>query len=175
MSISSIPTSNLSVYTNPNDPSRLRQFGQEFRQLGQDLHAGNLSAAQQDFVTLQELAPQSSTPSAYSPITQQFNQLGKDLQAGNLSAAQQDYATLKPELDASTARVRHHHRFQNGEGSHIGQLFQQLGQDLKSGDLSRAQQVYATLQQYFQQLGQASGSSSTQSSSSNATGVSVTA
>jgi hypothetical protein len=35
----------------------MQQFKQEFQQLGQDLHADNLSAAQADFVTLQQLGP----------------------------------------------------------------------------------------------------------------------
>jgi len=177
MSISGIPSSNPFDYSNPNIPNNPRQFGQEFSQLGQDLQAGNLSAAQQDFVTLRKLAPQGSTPTptAYSPIIQQFNQLGQDLQSGNLSAAQQDYAQLKPELDASAARIRHHHRFPGAEGSQIAQLFQQLGQALKSGDLSSAQKTYATLQQDFQQVRQGSEPSTAQSSQSNTTAVSVTA
>jgi hypothetical protein len=99
---------------------------------------------------LQNHTSQSSTPSLFSQITQQFNQLGQDLQSGNLSAAQQDYLQLKPELSAA-AHIRHHHRLAEGGGSsQVIQLFQQLGQALKSGNLSSAQQLYATLQQDLQ-------------------------
>jgi hypothetical protein len=53
----------------------MQQFKQEFQQLGQDLHAGNLSAAQADFVTLQQLGPpglSTSTAQGSSPLAQAF-------------------------------------------------------------------------------------------------------
>ena len=175
MSISGIPSSNQSDYTSQNIPNKPRPFAQEFTQLGQDLQSGNLSAAQQDFVTLQSHTPQSSTPSLFSQITQQFNQLGQDLQSGNLSAAQQDYLQLKPELSAA-AHIRHHHRPAEGGGQgQIIQLFQQLGQALKAGNVSSAQQLYATLQQDLQNGQNGGPTASPQSSSPAATGVSVSA
>jgi len=42
--------------------------------------------------------------------------------------------------------------------------FQQLGQDLSSGNLAAAQSAYTTLQQDFQQLGSSAPASSTASS-----------
>lgn len=173
MSISGI-VNNSFQYSTQNLPSHPREFGKEFNQLGQDLQAGNLSAAQQDFVTLRKLAPQSQSPAAYSHILQDFNQLGQDLQTGDLSAAQQDYAKLQPELNAAAAQIRHQHRFPGGGGpSPIAHLFEKLGQALKAGNLSIAQKLYATLQEHIQQLGQ--GSTSTQSSQSDGSAVSVTA
>lgn len=89
MSIAGILTSNLSNLNSQTVISPQQQFKQELQQLGKDLQAGNLSAAQSDFATLQQEAPSSSTTSTQSsnPIVQAFKQLGQDLQSGNLSAA----------------------------------------------------------------------------------------
>ncbi len=183
MSVSGISSSNLYNYESQNvqNQSNFQQFEQEFRQLGEDLQSGNLSAAQSDFATLQQLAPQGSSTSSSSaassnPLAQAFNQLAQDLKSGNLSAAQQDYANIQQDFQNQAAQVEghhHHHHGGGGENSQISQEFQQLGQALQSGDLSSAQQIYSTLQQEIGQLG-SNSQSSTQSSSST-TGVSVTA
>jgi outer membrane protein assembly factor BamD (BamD/ComL family) len=98
---------------------------QAFAQLGQDLQAGNLQAAQQDFTNLQQGLQQnasqqvggqhhhhhhaessqasttttsgSSTPQT-NPINVTFGTLGQDLQAGNLAGAQAAFATLQSDL-----------------------------------------------------------------------------
>jgi len=145
----------------------------EFQQLGQDLQAGNLSAAQADFVTLQKYAPQSASTSSSqqsnNPIAQAFNQLSQDLQSGNLTAAQQDYSTLQSDLQNQGSQVHHHHHHHHHSGgseqNSAAQAFSQLGQALQSGNLSAAQQAYATLQQDLPQFAQSS-SSTTQSGSS---------
>jgi hypothetical protein len=95
-------------------------------QLGQDLQAGNLQAAQQDYATVQQDAQQqqqqaaqvtghhghhhhhfegsqsstssSSSSSSNNSINQAFATLGQDLQAGNLSGAQTAFATLQNDL-----------------------------------------------------------------------------
>jgi outer membrane protein assembly factor BamD (BamD/ComL family) len=156
--------------------SQLQQFQQEFQQLGKDLTAGNLSAAQSDFAALQKDMPQTassaSTTQSSNPIAQAFNQLAQDLQAGNLSAAQQDYANLQQDFE-SHGPHRHHHHHRGAEGSEESQfskLFDQLGQDLQSGNLSAAQSDWSSLQQLMQNK-----SSSTASSGTTYTGVSVTA
>jgi hypothetical protein len=76
----------------------------------QDLQAGNLSAAQQDFATIKQnarLAPgqthrhhrlASSAQQGGNPISQAFGALGQALQSGNLPSAQQAYATLRQDL-----------------------------------------------------------------------------
>jgi hypothetical protein len=93
---------------------------QAFAQLGTDLRAGNLQAAQQDYTTVQQDAQQNiqqahghhghhhhhaessqSSPSAsaqQSAINTAFGTLGQDLQAGNLSGAQSAFATLTNDL-----------------------------------------------------------------------------
>jgi len=192
MSVSGIASSNFSQYSPQN--STIQQFQQDFQQLGQALQSGNLSAAQSDFATLQQLAPQGQSSSAASaqagsPIAQQFSQLSQDLQSGNISAAQQAYTTIQQNFQnqqtGQTQTHHHHHRGGGGgstssassisdasQGSAISQLFSQLGSDSQTGDIATAQQTYATLQQDFQQY--ADGGSSAQGSSQSS-GVSVNA
>jgi hypothetical protein len=183
MSVSGISSSNLFDYSTQDVQNKMKQIQQEFQQLGQDLQSGNLSAAQSDFATLQQLAPQNnSTSSAQSnnPIAQAFSQLSKDLQAGNLSAAQQDYSTIQQDFQNQAAQMHGHHHHRHGGGGSgtnaISQLFDQLGQALQSGNLSTAQQVFSSLQQQLQQLSQTGTQSSAQTSSQpNSTSISVNA
>jgi outer membrane protein assembly factor BamD (BamD/ComL family) len=183
MSVSGISSSNLFDSINQTTQNSMQQFQKEFQQLGRDLQSGNLSAAQSDFVTLQQLGPQSSSTAAAqssSPIAQAFNQLAQDLQSGNISGAQQDFANIQQAFQnqASQSRGHHHHHHGGGDsgGSAISQLFDQLGQALQSGNLSSAQQAYNSLVQDFQQLGQGTGQAVAQPSSSlSSTGVSVSA
>jgi outer membrane protein assembly factor BamD (BamD/ComL family) len=150
-----------------------QQFLQEFEQLGQDLQSGNLSAAQSDFATLQQ-ATSTSSASSSNPIAQAFNQLGQDLQSGNTTAAQQDYAQLQKDLENAAQRAGHHHHAHAGNdssSSEINQLFQQLGQDLQSNNLSGAQQAYNSLLQDFQLA--TSGSATLQPESTSAVSLSA--
>jgi len=154
--------------------SVLQQFQGEFQQLGQDLSSGNLSAAQADFATLQQDMPQTGSASASqnnSPIAQAFNQLAQDLQAGNLSAAQQDYSTLQQDFQNQASRAHHHHhRSGGGRENQFAQLFEQLGQDLQSGNLSSAQSDFSAMQQLLQ-----SNSTPSTGAGSTYTGVSINA
>jgi outer membrane protein assembly factor BamD (BamD/ComL family) len=158
--------------------NQMQQIQQDFTQLGQDLQSGNLSAAQSDFVTLQNDMPQtgstsSSTSQSSNPIAQAFSQLSQDLQSGNLTAAQQDYSTIQQDFQnqaSQTHHRHHHHHFGGSQQSQASQLFAQLGQDLQSGNLSDAQSDFTALQSLLQ-----NGGSSTTSSGSTYTGVSVTA
>ena len=181
MSVSGI--SSTSLYSTQSTQSNFQQIQQAFKQLGQDLQSGNLSAAQSDFASLQKLVPQwsaatSSTSSSQSssPIAQAFSQLAKDLQSGNLSAAQQDFATIQQDFQnwATQSQTQspqgHHHHHGGGNGSsEISQLLDQLGTALQSGNLSTAQSAFTTLQQA---LTQNTGQSPSQSGSNS---VSVTA
>lgn len=181
MSVSGISSSSFYDYDNQSVQNQQQQVQQEFEQLGQDLQSGNLSAAQSDFATLQQLVPQNSSTSSTqnnNPIAQAFNQLAQDLQSGNLSAAQQDYSTIQQDMQSQSAQMHGHHHHHGGGSSQseLSQLFTQLGQALQSGNLSSAQQLFSTLQQDFPQLGQASGSSSSQTASTQASSsVSVNA
>jgi soluble cytochrome b562 len=134
--------------------NRMHKVQTEFQQLGQDLKSGNLSAAQSDFATLQQLrAPASSTSStrSSSTITQDFKQLATDLKAGNTTAAQKDYAQIQKDIQTQPPTMRHHHRHTNGDSGGVSQLLTQLGSALQSGNLTAAQQAYATMQQDLQQ------------------------
>ena len=179
MSVSGISSSNLFDYSTQSVQNRRQQFQQEFQQLGQDLQSGNLSAAQADFATLQQLGPQTSSTSSSqtnNPIAQAFNQLAQDLQSGNVSAAQQDVSTIQQDIKSQAGQLHtHHHHHGGGSGGNgISQLLTQLGQSLQSGNLSAAQQTYSTLLQDFQQFSQTNGLSP-ESSQSSSNSISLTA
>lgn len=180
MSLSGISSSNLFHYETSSVQNQRQQFQQEFQQLGQDLQSGNLSAAQSDFATLQQIVSNNSatqSTAGSNPLAQAFSQLGQDLQSGNLSAAQQDFTNIQQYLrnQASQAHGHHHHHGGSNEQSNsISQLFQQLGQSLQSGNVSNAQQIYNTIVQDFAQFG-ANGQNSQPTAGTATTGVSVTA
>jgi outer membrane protein assembly factor BamD (BamD/ComL family) len=184
MSISAISANSYSDYSAQSTFQKLKQ---EFQQLGSDLQAGNLAAAESDYTTLQQDMPQqisSSTSQSTDPIAQAFSQLSQDLQAGNLTAAQQDYATIQKDFQAKAtqgsegAESHHHHHgggSSNGGSSEISQLMTQLGQELKSGSLSSAQQTYTSLEKDFQQFSQNGWQQGQTSSGSTSNAVSVSA
>lgn len=157
--------------------SQMQQIQQDFKQLGQDLQAGNLTAAQSDFTTLQNALPQissapSSTSQSNSPIVQAFAQLSQDLQSGNLTAAQQDYSTIQQDFQSRSSQTHHHHRhhFGGSQNSQASQLFSQLGQELQSGNLSSAQSTFSSLQSLLQ-----NNTTSSTSPGPSYTGISVKA
>ena len=114
MATSGITSSLLSQIA--STPSTANQFLTDLNQLAKDLQGGNLSGAQDDFVTLSHDAlnggAASSTTNSASGITasllsditssagssnsfaSELNQLGSDLQNGDLSSAQQDLLSL---------------------------------------------------------------------------------
>jgi len=154
---SSLLNFNTQSIQNQGIQSQKQQFQTEFQQLGQDLQSGNLSAAQADFATLQQLRPQTNSTSSSqsnSPIAQEFNQLSQDLQSGNISAAQQDYAKIQQDLQNQVQGHHHHHHHGGGAGeaNSLSQELSVLGQALQAGSLSSAQQAYSALQQDFPQL-----------------------
>ncbi|MFZ1929227.1 MAG: hypothetical protein WBW36_07205 [Candidatus Sulfotelmatobacter sp.] len=181
MSVSGISSS--SLFNTSGVQSLFQQFQQTFQQLGQDLQSGNLSAAQSDFATLQNLGSQNSTATSQSssPIAQAFSQLAKDLQSGNLSAAQQDFSTIQQDFQNQSAQGQtesaqgHHHHHAGGGSSEISQLLNELGTALQSGDLSTAQQAYTSLVQQFQPSSQSSGTASQPATQSDSSGVSISA
>ncbi len=81
---------------------QLRAYQQQrtadLNQLGQDLQAGNLSAAQQDFNTLTALGQsgpnENGQPFQRTDRAQDFQAIGQALQSGNLSGAQSAFANL---------------------------------------------------------------------------------
>lgn len=99
-----------------SSPSTANQFVTDLNQLTQDLQGGNLSAAQQDYVTLSQdaldgatssgattsasgittslLSNVASSPSASSSVVSELNQIGNDLASGDLASAQGDMLSL---------------------------------------------------------------------------------
>ena len=153
MSVSGISSSNLFDSTNTTIQTKMQQFQKEFQQLGQDLQSGNLSAAQSDFVTLQQMGTQSASSTSAtqnnSPLAQAFNQLAQDLKSGNIGAAQQDFAQIQQAFQNQASQTKGHHHHHGGGGGEMSQLFDQLRQALQSGDLSSAQTAYNSLAQAF--------------------------
>jgi outer membrane protein assembly factor BamD (BamD/ComL family) len=198
MTVSGI-SSNLFTTSSQTIQAKIKQFQQEFQLLGSDLQSGKVSAAQSDFVTLQQLGAQSQSGSASAaqssnPIAQAFAQLGKDLQSGNVSGAQQDFSTLQQAFQnqaaqtpaaqtGSPTRGHHHHHHGGGESSNssssstaVSQLFAQLGTELQAGNLTSAQTTYNTLLQDFPQAGASTAQATAQTSAvSSAGGLSLTA
>ena len=119
-----------------NQPSKFKQFQQEFQQLGKDLQSGNLNQAQSDLEMLEHNSPflragtaaitssatAASVGAGNNPIAQAFNQLERDLKAGNAAAAQQDFSTIQQ-------------TFQNAQRAYstLQQSFQQSANSSRSG------------------------------------------
>jgi outer membrane protein assembly factor BamD (BamD/ComL family) len=111
-STSSSTFSSTSSSTQSNYP-----IAQAFTQLGEDLQSGNLSAAQQDYSTIQQDFQNQASQNQAGPtgshhhhhhgggsnaINQLFDQLGTELQAGDLATAQQTYSSLAQQLGQSS-------------------------------------------------------------------------
>jgi len=145
-----------------NVQRNFQQVQSEFKQLGQDLQAGNLTQAQTDFVTLSQSFA-SALQTSTSSVSQTLNTLGQALQSGNLAAAQQAFANLPPNMVGPSAVGHHHHHHAHGASSSgqqsnsLSQALSQLGQALQSGSLSAAQQAFSAMQQTWQQFGSNSG------------------
>jgi outer membrane protein assembly factor BamD (BamD/ComL family) len=128
MSVSGISTTSTFAAANQNFLSKKAEIQKEFQQLGQDLQSGDLTAAQSDYVSLQQLVPklasgsqstsasQSATQST-DPRVQAFDQLEKNIQSGNVSAAQQDYSNIQQIFQNRAERFHHHHHVDTGAES----------------------------------------------------------
>ena len=96
--------------------------------------------------------------SPFQQIKSEFQQLGQDLQSGNLTQAQSDFTTLTQNLsnvfqggtNAATSATTAANTAA-ATTSPILQAFNQLGQDLQSGNLQAAQQDFTNIQQDAQQ------------------------
>src|SRR5271156_2292498 len=181
MSISGIANTALSslltaTQSAQSGQGKFQQIQSEFQQLGQDLQAGNLTQAQQDFATLSQNFPNaqsgtttSATASGGNPIAQAFTALAQDLQNGNISGAQQDYATIQQDFQQQqqgSSAVHHHHHHHGGgggqqQGSQISSALNSLSSALQAGNLSSAQTAFAALQQDLEQFSAGGNTGST--------------
>jgi hypothetical protein len=154
-SVASNPISGFSVNSSANS-SKQSQLREQFQQLGQDLQAGNLSAAQGDFASLQQEASpaggSSSTP-ANDPVTQALNQLQTDLQTGDLVGAAPKpvggapIAVQIPHTPSLHGHTPHPVGLEDPTSPGSGTSLEQLGQALQSNNLSAAQQAYNSVLQ----------------------------
>ena len=177
-------TSNTNNASNTNNQSPFQTIQADFQQLGQDLQAGNLAQAQQDYVTLTQALP-GAQQNGTGTLAQAFTALDNALQSGNPNQAQQAFSTLQQDIQQGPRAAHHFHHHHGGgeggaQGNSISQAFNALGQALQSGNLSSAQQAFATLQQDLQPFGfggTGSGSAAGVSASSNtgSTALDVTA
>lgn len=145
--------------TQKHPPRRMQQFIEDFQQLGEDLQSGNLSAAQADFATLQQIGPKGiSDPTIQpsNPLSQAFAQLAQDLQSGDLSAAQKDYAEIQKVFQQHAERAEGHHH--HGEAAaEIQRALHALEQALQDGDLASAKKAFAVLKHDLQKLAESRG------------------
>jgi hypothetical protein len=91
-------TSAVSVNVNQQAEGYFQQRRADLSQLSQDLQSGNLSAAQQDYTTLQSLAqtgPFNGNAFAVNQRQQDFAAIGQALQNGDVSGAQQAFSQLQ--------------------------------------------------------------------------------
>jgi hypothetical protein len=172
MSISGIASSILSGFTGSHHvQTKFEQIRDEFKQLGQDLQAGNLSQAQQDFTALSQNLPSVSQSSASqvasqvssatgatgsatssSALLQEFNQLGQALQSGNLQAAQQDYTAIQQTAQQNAGTVQSNAQ-QVGGHHHLHHHHVESSEGTSSSASSSTQQTNA-IDQAFSQLAQ---------------------
>jgi outer membrane protein assembly factor BamD (BamD/ComL family) len=87
----------------------------------------------------------------FQQIKQDFQQIGQDLQSGNLSQAQSDLTALQQLLPGQQQNATAGPQAAAQSTNPISQAVAQLGQDLKSGNLTAAQSDFTTLQQDVQQ------------------------
>jgi hypothetical protein len=167
--------------------TKFHQIQSQFQKVGQDLQSGNLTQAQADFATLSQELPSAqqagaaTTTGPTNTLAKAFQALGQDLKAGNLAASQTDFATIQQDAQQqSSSQAQGHHHHHGGGSSQASNTLQQAFTALQSGNLSSAQQAYATFQTDVQQAfpSFSAASSGTGTASSTATGsatVNVTA
>jgi hypothetical protein len=191
MSISGISSSDVfQASVAQGAQTKFQQIQSQFQKVGQDLQSGNLTQAQADFATLSQELPSAqqagaaTTTGPTNTLAKAFQALGQDLQSGNLAASQADFATIQQgaqQQQSSGQAQGHHHHHGGGSGqasNTLEQAFTSLGTALQSGNLSSAQQAYATFQSDVQQAFPNFSAASSGTASSSATGsgtVDVTA
>jgi hypothetical protein len=151
-----------------SSPSTANQFATDLNQLAQDLQSGNLSAAQDDYVTLSEdalngatssmattsasgitpslLSALASSSSSSNSFVSELNQLGTDLQNGDQTSAQEDMLSLdSTALNAASAASASSSGISSATSSATSssqagmkELIQAIVQAMSAGDTSAA-------------------------------------
>ena len=164
MNISSL-SSSYGAYQTSSATSGANQFGKDLKALQTALESGNLTDAQTAFAAFAKDAQSSDKGNPFSSSNDASGTLATDLKAvetalknGDVSTAQQAFATLKTDMEA--ARKAHGNGAQpppedsqDDSTSSTGSLTDDLkavAKALKSGDVTAAQQAFATLQSDMQ-------------------------
>jgi hypothetical protein len=155
-----------------NSPSSLNQFVTDFNQLAGDLKSGNLSAAQDDYVTLSEdalngansstatssssgltaslLSDVASSQGSSTSFASELNQLGSDLANNDLTSSQEDLLNLDstalnaaPTAGAGTAATGASPTATNQ--AQIKEMVQSVIQAMEFGDSSAMSSTMAQL------------------------------
>lgn len=169
--VSTSPISTSLLTQIADSPTAANQFVTDLNQLAKDLQSGNLSAAQQDYVTLSQDALNGATSSTASSsasgittsllsdiassssnsnsFVSELNNLGTDLQSGNLSAAQQDLLSLDSTALGAASAVPTISIPDSGTDSNsqtdVAKLIQAIVQAMGAGDTSAASSDLAQL------------------------------
>jgi hypothetical protein len=166
MSISGI-SSSTNAYKN-----QLQQMRTDFTTLQASLSSGNLSTAQQAYVTLtQDLQNTQQTQSGQqaggtSLVSKDLEAVGRALQSGDLTGAKTAFSTLTQDLQNAqqtqasqqTYKGHGHHHHHHGGSSQVTTDLAAVGSALQSGDVKSAQSAFATL---MKDLGSSSGQNAT--------------
>jgi len=165
MSISGI-SSSTNAYKN-----QLQQMRTDFSTLQASLSSGNLSTAQQAYVTLtQDLQNTQQTQGGQVGGTGQLSKdlaaVGSALQSGDLTSAQSAFATLTQDLQSAqqaqagqqTHKGHGHHHHHHGSSSQVTTDLAAVGTALQSGDITSAKSAFATL---LKDLGNSSAQNTT--------------
>ncbi|HXP60911.1 MAG TPA: hypothetical protein VN829_10495 [Dongiaceae bacterium] len=144
--ISSVSSTTSQYQTGVQSP--WQQWAKDFNALQSALQNGDLSGAQQAFVSLQQ-NQQSSSPGSASTASSQNTQLASAFQAlqsalssGNLSQAQQAFASVQKDLQ-SAGKTGHHHHHHGGPASTTSQASNSDSSDISDQTLSGALDVQA--------------------------------
>jgi hypothetical protein len=152
MSISSISSSS-SAYQ-----SRFQELKKDFSTLQESLSSGDLTTAQNAFTTLMQDLQAGQQTGASGQASADLAAVGTALQSGDLTTAQNAFTTLTKDLQnlqqTQTGQqvYKGHHHHHHGGGSKTADTtlnndLAAVGTALQSGDLTTAQNAFATLMQ----------------------------
>ena len=160
MNISSI-SSSYSANQTSGAASGAKQFGKDLKALQTALESGNLTDAQTAFAAFAKDAKSPNKGNPFNSSNDTSDTLANDLKAvetalksGDISTAQQAFVTLKTDLEAAKKAQGNGPQpppddSQDDSTSSTGTLADDLkavAKALKSGDVTAAQQAFATLQ-----------------------------
>jgi len=163
-------TSSATQSTSSSDQSD--PLAEDFQSLGSALTSGNIADAEQSLTTLQnDLSAQGLSSSSDNPLSKDLTSLSDALSSGDLSSAQQEFASIQQKMS------HHPQGPPPGAGSGTDQSsgdtlqtdLQNLASSLQSGNISDAQNAFATLEKDL------TGNTTTASSTTTASATTSTA